>query len=134
MSLYDMYETDPDMETGGIILNYGDGQRIKVARAGGANVQFGKSLERTMRPYRKQLDNGTLADDIANELFIRVFAETVVKDWEGITDKEGTPLKFSIENCVKIFTDLPDLFADVREASNTISNYKSDMVEEDVKN
>ncbi len=134
MSLYDMYETDPDMETGGVILNYGEGQRIKVARAGGANVQFGKSLERTMRPYRKQLDNGTLDNDVANKLFVRVYAESVVKDWEGVTDRDKKPMKFSVENCVQLFTDLPELFADVREASNAISNYKLDMVEDDVKN
>lgn len=134
MSLYDMYETDPDMEKGGIILNYGDGQKFKIARAGGANVNFAKSLERIMRPYRKQLDNGSLADDVANELFIRVFAETVVKDWEGIDDRAGETMKFSVENCVKLFTDLPELFTDIREAASNISNYRLEQLEEDIKN
>lgn len=134
MSLYDLYATDPDMEKGGIILNYGEGVRVKIARAGGANANFAKVLERLSRPYRKRLDTGTLDDDTANDLFTRVFAEAVVLDWEGVTDREGKPVKFNADNCAALFKDLPDFFADVRDAATTVSNYRAEEIEEDVKN
>ncbi len=134
MSLYDMYETDPDMEQGGVILNYGDGIRIKVARAGGSNANFVTVFERISRPYRKRLDSGTLSEELAHELYIQVHAEAVVKDWEGVTDRDGKVMKFSVDNCVKLFKELPDLFADVREAANSISNYRLKEIEDDIKN
>ncbi len=134
MSLYEMYETDPDMETGGVILNYGDGIRIKIARAGGANAAFTKAFERYTRPYRKRMESGTLAEDVANELLVQVFAETVVLDWEGVTDRKGDLLAYSVENCVKLFNDLPDLFADVKESAMTVSTFRQEEMEDDIKN
>lgn len=134
MSLYDLYATDPDLEKGGVILNYGEGVRIKIARAGGANMEFAKTLERHMRPYRKRLDTGTLDEKVASDIFVHVFAEAVVKDWEGVTDRAGKVLKFTVDNCVTLFKDLPDLFADVREAAATVSNFRDAEVEDDVKN
>ena len=134
MSLYDLYATDPDMETGGIILEYGEGVRVKIARAGGANASFAKTLERLSRPYRKRLDTGTLDDETASNLFTRVFAEAVVLDWEGVTDREGNELPYNADNCVAVFKDLPDFFADVRDAATTVSNYRAEEIEEDVKN
>jgi len=134
MSLYDLYATDPDLEKGGIILNYGEGIRIKIARAGGANMDFAKSLERHMRPYRKRLDTGTLPEDVAQDIFRLVFAESVVKDWENVTDRDKKPMKFSVDNCVQLFKDLPDLFADVRESASTVSNFRDEEIEDDVKN
>ena len=134
MSIYEMYETDDDNEIGGIILNYGEGIRIKVARAGGANSNFAKAFEKATRPYRKRMDTGTLDESLANDLLIQVFAETVVKGWEGITDREGNKLNFSVDNCVKVFKDLPDLFSDVKESSMSVSNFRFEEIEEDVKN
>jgi hypothetical protein len=134
MSLYNMYETDHDLEKGGIILNYGEGVRIKIARAGGSNAVFVKTLEKATRPYRKQMESGTLSDDVANDLFIQVFAESVVKDWENVTDRDGNDLQFSVDNCVKLFKDLPDLFSDVRNAASDVSNFRVEELENDIKN
>ena len=135
MSLYNLYETDHDVEKGGVILNYGEGVRIKVARAGGQNVDFGKCIERLTRQHRDHKGNLTgISDTFASELWMQAYAESVVKDWEGVSDREGKPLKFSPENCVKLFKDLPDLFADVRAAAENISNFLADKVEEDAKN
>lgn len=134
MSLYKMYETDPDLEKGGIILDYGDGEKIKIARAGGANESFAVTLERVTRPYRKRMDAHTLDNSVANELYIQVFAESVVKGWEGIKDRDDKTLKFTVDNCVQLFKDLPDLFSDVREAANDVSNFRVAEIEEDIKN
>jgi hypothetical protein len=135
MSLYTLYETDSDLEQGGVILNYEEGVRLKIARAGGANTKYAKSLERITRPYRRK--DGTMMhieDDIATEMYCRVYAESVVVDWEGVTDRDGNLMEFSVENCVRLFTDLPDLFADVRNAADGIENFKMDQLEGEVKN
>jgi len=130
---YSIFRTDKSLEKEGIILDYGD-FKIKVARAGGANAAFQKALTAKVRPYKRQLDAGTIPDDVAEKLFLDVYAESVVLGWEGVTDENGKPLPFSKENAVKLFTDLPDLFRDVQNQAAAISNFRAEVTEDTIKN
>ncbi len=130
---YSIFRTDKALEKEGIILDYGD-FKIKVARAGGANAAFQKALTSKIRPYKRQIDAGTIPDDVAEKLFLDVYAESVVLGWEGVTDEHGKPLPFSKENAVKLFSDLPDLFRDVQSQAASISNFRAEVTEDTIKN
>lgn len=133
-SLYDLFGTDKELEKDGIVLNYGKGGKIKIARAGGANSRFAKALETKMRPYRRQFEAGTMDETVANDLLLEAFAETVVLGWEGVQDREGNELAFTRENVTKLFKDLPDLFTDVREQAMKFANFRVTQVEADAGN
>lgn len=133
-SMYSLFGTDKAMEQSGIVLDYGSAGKIKVARAGGSNSRFAKALEAKMRPYRRQFEAGTMDDEVANKLLIEAFAEGVILGWEKVKGPDGKELKFSRENVIKLFTDLPDLFADVREQAMKVSNFRAEQVEEDAGN
>lgn len=133
-SLYSLFGTDKNMEQTGVILDYGNAGKIKIARAGGSNTKFSKVLEAKMRPYRRQYEAGTMSDEVANTMLIEAFAEAVVLGWEDIKGPDGKNLKFSRENAIKLFTDLPDLFVDVREQSMKVSNFRMVEVEADAGN
>lgn len=130
---YSVFRTDKALEKEGIVLDYGD-FKIKVARAGGANSAFQKALTAKIRPYKRQLDAGTIPDDVAEKLFLDVYAESVVLGWEGMTDENGNPLPYSKENAVKLFSDLPDLFRDVQNQAAAISNFRAEVTEDTIKN
>ncbi|HOK44370.1 MAG TPA: hypothetical protein PLK67_00460 [Bryobacteraceae bacterium] len=130
---YSVFQTDKTLEKEGIILDYGD-FKIKIARAGGANVAFQKALASKIRPYKRQIDAGTIPDDVAEKLLLDVYAESVVLGWEGVTDEKGKPLPFSKENVVKLFSDLPDLFRDVQNQAAAISNFRAEVTEDTIKN
>lgn len=130
---YSVFLTDKALEKEGIVLDYGD-FKIKVARAGGANAAFQKALASKIRPYKRQLDAGTIPDDVAEKLFLDVYAEAVVLGWEGVTDENGKPLPYSKENAVKLFSDLPDLFRDVQNQAAAISNFRAEVTEDTIKN
>lgn len=130
---YSVFRTDKALEKEGIVLDYGD-FKIKVARAGGSNTAFQKALTAKVRPYKRQLDAGTIPDDVAERLFLDVYAESVVLGWEGVTDENGKPLPYSKENAVKLFTDLPDLFRDVQNQAAAISNFRAEVTEDTIKN
>lgn len=130
---YSVFRTDKTLEKEGIVLDYGD-FKIKVARAGGANAAFQKALAAKVRPYKRQLDAGTIPDDVAEKLFLDVYAESVVLGWEGVTDENGKPLPYSKENAVKLFSDLPDLFRDVQNQAAAISNFRAEVTEDTIKN
>lgn len=130
---YSVFRTDKSLEKEGIVLDYGD-FKIKIARAGGANAAFQKALAAKVRPYKRQLDAGTIPDDVAEKLFLDVYAESVVLGWEGVTDENGKPLPYSKENAVKLFSDLPDLFRDVQNQAASISNFRAEVTEDTIKN
>lgn len=133
-TIYDLFETDALMETGGIWIDYGSGIRFLVARSGGANTKFAQVLEFKMRPYRRQLDNGSMDNDVANKILMEAFIESALLKWEGVTDREGNALDYSKDNAIELFTEMPDLFNDLREQSSRMANYRTAEVEDDLGN
>jgi len=108
-SPYAQFQTDEKVETQGINLDFGD-FAIRIARAGGSNKKYAKSLMKHVKPYRKAFQAGTLDRKTQNEIMAKVYADSVVLGWAGVTDAEGNEMKFTWDNVVKLLTDLPELF------------------------
>ncbi len=139
MSLYKQFKTDKNVEKEGIVLNYGKNSKgadieIRIARAGGANVQYAKLLEVKTKPYRRQIQNETLDNDVAEKITKEVYAKAVVLGWSGVEDENGKELEFSFENCMKLFDDLPDLWTDIQQQSTKAALFRADILEQDAKN
>lgn len=139
MSIYSMYKTDKAKEENGIWIPFGKtekGQEIsfKIARASKTNAKYSKALERLMKPYQKQIRLNTLSDDVANNVMIEAFCEGILLDWKGISDEEGKEMKYSKENAIKLMNDLPDLFNDLQEQSNSMTLFKEEELQENSKN
>lgn len=139
MSLYKTFGTDTALEKQGLFLEYGNNSkgepvRIRIARAGGANVQYRKRMEALTKPIRKQIANETADVEQLRAIVRQVFAETVVLGWEGVEDREGNALTYSTANVVKLFTDLPDLFDDVQEQAQRLALFRAEVQESDAKN
>lgn len=146
-ALHKQFKTDPAIEKGGITLDYGpnddlpkgeDGEhptiQFKVARAGGANNEFVKALERSTKPYKKAIQTGTLSNEIAKKLDRDAFLDTCLLGWSNVTDKDGNLLEFSRQAADKLFTELPELYADVREMANNMALYREEVREADLGN
>lgn len=134
MSPYEMFKTDKKLEQDGIVLDYGS-FKITIARAGGSNRRFEQLLEARAKPLRRAMAIETPGLKRRVEPLLReVFAETVVLGWENVRDAQGNVMPFSKENCVKLFTDLPDLFADVQEQAAKMSHFRTESLEDEAKN
>lgn len=134
-----IFETDEDLETKGINLDYGDFE-ITVARAGGSNSAYEKAILEVHKKHKYKLENGLFQGDEANRVLAEVYATTVVKGWrskkfgEGkVENKDGTPLDFSVANVVGLLVALPALFADVRDRASKIADFRREQLEADVK-
>lgn len=110
---YGKFATNKTAEQEGITLDYGDGMKIKVARAGGSNTKYEKLVQSRLKKYERQRQLDLLEIDTLRPILREVYAEAVVLGWEGVTDRDGNHLPFTKENAVKLFTDLPDLFEDI---------------------
>lgn len=132
-NVHKLFKTDSKLETEGIFLDYGK-FKIRIARAGGSNKAYMRQIEKKSRPFRRAIQQEMLENEVAMKLMREIYAETVVIGWEGITDAEGKTLPFSKENCLKLFDELPDLFADVMDQSNKLALFREDIREEEAKN
>lgn len=139
MSLYNLFKTDENLEKDGIWIEYGEASngeptRIKIARAGGQNTAFTKALDKATKPYRKAIQTGMLDDKTADRIYKDVFADKVVLDWMNVEGPDGKMMDFTKENVMKLFTDLPDLFADLREQAGNVSLFRAEVREADLGN
>lgn len=139
MSLYSQFKTDNALEQQGIILEYGenaDGKpiSIRIARAGGSNVQYTRLIEARVKPYRRQIQNETIERAMVEKILREVYAESIVLGWENVTDENGKALPFTVANCMKLFEDLPDLFQDIQDQSQRAALFRQDILEKDSKN
>lgn len=132
-SPYKAFRTSEQLERDGVFLDFGD-FRIRIARAGGHNSAYTSRLAAAFRPYRRQIQTDTLGEAKAEEILLNVFADTVVKGWEGVTDEHGNPIEFSRGAVVKLFDDLPDLYRIVREEADKLANFRAEEVEDAAKN
>lgn len=139
MNLYKVFKTDKVLEQQGILVEYGTNSKeqpitFRVARAGGANASYNRQIEVKLKPYRKQIQTDSLERSILDRVVKDAFVEYVVLGWDGVEDEAGNPLPYSKENASKLFTDLPDLYADIQEQSLKWVLFRQDVNEGDAKN
>lgn len=140
--LYTNYKTDKTLEIQGIFFEAGELDeggvkkpiRFKIARAGGANSNFTKAMERETKPYKRAIQTKTLSNDQANVLYQRAFVSSVLLGWENVRDANNQDLPFTFDNAMSLFNDLPDLFNDLREAASDASLFREDELEHDLGN
>jgi hypothetical protein len=133
-SIYRKFKQDKAIERDGIELEYGDGAVFKIARAGGANKAFKTRMEQLQRKYKRQLHHGLLTEEQGRAILIAVYADTVILGWDGVTDEDDNPLDFTRENVVRVLSDLPDLFDDIRSQAEDAGLFRETLQELDAKN
>lgn len=147
MDMFSQFGTDDNLETNGIWLDYGE-FRVKIARAGGANKKFLSYVEQKTKPLRRAIQAGALSEERSAALFYEIYAKTIVLDWQiadgkkgeetvwkkGIHKKGGGVLEVTPENIVLTFKLLPNLFANIKEAAETMTLFRVEELEADAKN
>jgi len=139
MSMYDIFETDEDLENTGVWLDYGD-FRLKIASAGQGNKKYVRYAEKALKPVRRAMQAGAVSNERSLAIMSDIFAKTIVLAWEikseegwkpGIEARDGSVLPFNYENVLATFEALPNLFMDVQEQAQSISNFRKAEREED---
>ncbi len=143
MSMYAQFETDPVLESKtGVIVDY-TSFRVTLARAGGANKRHNRVLEKAAKQHRREIQADTFTLEQNNSLQQKVYAETVILNWEtlvdgkfkkGIEDRDGKLLPVTPENIIATFKALPELFGELQDQATKFGNYKKILQEADSKN
>ncbi len=137
MSMYDLFKTEPVLETEGVVLNYGT-FKVTIARAGGMNKRYVKVLEAKVRPFRRALQTETLDSEVGLDILREAYAEAIILKWEtqqngkfviGIESPDNEILPFTKENVILTLKNLPDLFTDIQDQASKIATFRQDEKE-----
>lgn len=93
---------DTALETEGVWRDIGDGATLKIARLN--NPKYTACFNRLIRPFRRQIQAGTLAESKQAELMAEALAETVLLDWKGVY-AEDAELPYSKQEARRILAD-----------------------------
>ena len=137
MNIYKRFGTDKKSEEEGVVLNFGDGLKVIVKRAGSGNREFKKAIMALERKF-KTIGKGNLLSEEEekeyNDGMIDALCKHVIVSWTGVIGQDGKEIPFSIANGVKVLTDLPEFFLEVLEQARNAENFRNEEAEEAVKN
>ena len=138
MSIWELYETDLAKETEGFWHTVNKKIKVKLARAGGANLSFTKAMEEKTREHRKRggaFEGSNVDVELATDLMKQAFAETIILDWKGFTDrKTDNTVAYTPKAAYEMMVALPDLFNELRDAAGEAANYRIEDIQADVGN
>lgn len=127
-SIAAVFATDAAKENDGIVIQYGDRLKVKIARAGGANERFSIVTEEKTRSYRRMIEAELLPRDMDKQLTREIFAEAVLLGWEGyvadVDDKDSPEIPYTPERGVQEFIDNPDFLSFIIAESRRAANFR----------
>lgn len=124
------FKTDPTLENDGVWVDIGKGTKLCVARM--YNPRHKEALRVALKPYKRQVQNNMMDDEVADTVVNEIMARTILLGWEGITDR-GDEVPYSYEKAVE-FLSIPDFRAIVIEIASSMETYRAEGFEEDEKN
>lgn len=127
------FGVDPELERQGVWCDFGDGMRVKIARWG--NPDFQRLLVALQKPYRFQLDTGTLPPDVDRQIMNELIAKTIIRDWEHV-ELDGTVLECSLAERLRVLTDerIHDFRSQVIRYSQEAEAFRRHELEEEAGN
>lgn len=105
-----------------------------VTRLAASNQKYNKVLDRETKPYKRQIQLGTLSSQTSDLIRMKVFVNSILQGWENVQDEKCLHIPFSAENALALFKQLPDLFFELEKQASDASLFRSEEVEETAKN
>lgn len=146
MSLSSQYKTNQTKAIEGVAITFpanedGTIPTFYVARMNDSNPQYAARLAAVTKPFKRQIDAGTLPNEKAKELTKEVFLSTVLKGWENVKasdvtgniDDEGYA-GFTKAGAAMLMNNLPDLYSELVTEASGIARFLADELESEAKN
>lgn len=126
-----LWGTSQQKETEGVVHDLGNGVEVTVARNG--NPKHAAALERLSKPYRGQINRGTLPKEKLEALSIEAMAEGLLLGWKGI-ELDGQALEYTKANALKVLTEFKDFREMISSLAVDAAQYREEEIVEAEKN
>ena len=114
--------TDADKEVGGVWIDFDGETRLLIARY--LNPEHKQYVQKAMAPYKRQMRNDAVGDDVYKRIDAKGMARHVLLNWEGMKEAE----RLLSDPGLEFFSDF------VRETAQDLSLYRQQEVEESADN
>jgi len=132
MDLAKTFKTDTAKEQEGTWVPLDDGTaKLKIARMN--NPRYREAQQRKLQRYKMAARSKVVPDDVWEGILNELIAETILVDWEGITN-DGKPYPYSVENAKQSLTELKDFREMVLGFADDMANFKASLDEATEKN
>jgi len=109
--------------------------RFKLAYMSSSNKKMSKLTAELTKPYKRQIDNGTLPEKISEDIALKVFVRSVLLDWDNVIVEEGAaPLPFEEDVAIELMTEFRTLFEHLLMLARDFGNFKQADNEDIAKN
>lgn len=139
--LFKQFKTNSAKEVEGVEIEFPEAQNddgtvptFIISRMGKSNKAYSKALDAATRPYRRQVELGTLKNEVAEGLFMGVFVDTVLRGWKNVQGEDGKELAYSKDAAISLLTELPDVYERLQEEAKLASNFRDSALEAEAKN
>ena len=139
--LFKQFKTNSAKEVEGIEIEFPEAQNddgtvptFVISRMGKSNKAYSKALEAATRPYRRQVELGTMKNDVAEALFLGVFCDTVLKGWKNVQNEAGEAIEFRKDNATSLMGELPDVYDRLQEEAKLSANFRDAVLDTEAKN
>jgi hypothetical protein len=139
--LFKQYKTNSAKEAEGVEIEFPEAQNddgtiptFIISRMGKSNKAYSKALEAATRPYRRQVELGTMKNEVAETLFMGVFCDTVLKGWKNVQGEDGAEIPYSKDAAISLLSELPDVYDLLQEEAKLSANFRDSVLETEAKN
>jgi hypothetical protein len=128
------FATDKTIEDDGAWIAVDDGIKFRVRRANSARaIELRANIEKDYLRHKIRA-TGEYPKEISEEMGNKFIAQAYLAGWSGVTEDDGTEIKYSPNRAVELIKEIPDLgFLILQEATNR-GNFKADEKKEMVGN
>lgn len=96
---------------------------ITIRQAGGGNRLYSQRDAALFKPHERARSKGLLGPEISLPLGAKLFAETIVTDWDGINTADGKPFQCTPENVETFLLMFEPIFDDLYREANKVENF-----------
>ena len=111
-----------------------DGEQV-VTGLGNRRIRihaYARAFARITKPHRRQMDAGTLDEELSKELHAEIYAEAIVVGWRGINKREtDEPIPFNKVEVVKFLLAVPEVFQIIKNSAESMDTFRQEEIEEE---
>jgi len=120
------FKTDDDLEKNGVWFDISSTTGFLLRPFKASNPSVKAAMAQLYKPHSRQIEMGTLDDDKALEINVKIFVRACLVDWKGV-EIDGVETECTPEVAVKFFKALPDLFITLWNHTQDFKNYREEV-------
>jgi len=93
---------NPKKEKDGVWVDLDEETQLLIGRLN--SPQYNRTAERLRKPYRRQIENGSLSDKKKSQIAAELYTKTILLDWKGLKIN-GKVINYSEKVCKEILAN-----------------------------